>query len=62
MKEQSKLCFQPGEEVLPGGSSLMIKEGVLQNPKVDVAMAQHVFQVWKLAKLVLGGHVHGQYG
>ena len=28
-----KLLFQPGEEVLPGGASLMIKEGVLNNPR-----------------------------
>ncbi len=38
-----KIMFQPGEEVLPGGSSLMIAEGVLQNPPVDIALAQHVF-------------------
>ena len=38
-----KIMFQPGEEVLPGGASLMIKEGVLQNPKVDAALALHVF-------------------
>ncbi len=38
-----KIMFQPGEEVLPGGSSLMIKEGVLENPKVDKALALHVF-------------------
>ena len=28
-----KLIFQPAEEKLPGGASLMIKEGVLENPK-----------------------------
>ncbi|HXD94120.1 MAG TPA: M20 family metallopeptidase, partial [Bacteroidia bacterium] len=38
-----KIIFQPGEEVLPGGASLMIKEGILQNPKVDAAIALHVF-------------------
>ncbi len=38
-----KIIFQPGEEVLPGGASLMIEEGILQNPKVDVAVALHVF-------------------
>jgi amidohydrolase len=27
-----KLLFQPGEELLPGGASLMIKDGVLENP------------------------------
>ena len=29
-----KLLFQPGEEVLPGGASLMIKEGVLDHPSL----------------------------
>lgn len=37
-----KIMFQPGEEVLPGGASLMIAEGVLNNPKVDKAIALHV--------------------
>ncbi len=37
-----KLVFQPGEERLPGGASLMIAEGVLQNPNVDVMIGQHV--------------------
>ena len=37
-----KLVFQPGEERLPGGASLMIAEGVLQNPKVDIMIGQHV--------------------
>jgi amidohydrolase len=37
-----KLIFQPGEERLPGGASLMIAEGVLENPKVDLMIGQHV--------------------
>lgn len=37
-----KLIFQPGEELLPGGASLMIEEGVLENPKVDKILALHV--------------------
>lgn len=37
-----KLIFQPGEEILPGGASLMIKEGVLQNPTPDAVVGQHV--------------------
>ena len=36
-----KLIFQPGEEKLPGGASLMIKEGVLDG--VDMIIAQHVY-------------------
>jgi amidohydrolase len=38
-----KLIFQPGEEKLPGGASLMIKEGVLQNPAPASVLGQHVF-------------------
>ena len=38
-----KFIFQPAEEKLPGGASLMIKDGVLENPKPDVIIAQHVF-------------------
>jgi amidohydrolase len=37
-----KLVFQPGEEKLPGGASLMIKEGVLQSPNVNSMIGQHV--------------------
>jgi amidohydrolase len=37
-----KLVFQPGEEKLPGGASLMIKEGVLKNPDVQSMIGQHV--------------------
>lgn len=37
-----KLVFQPGEEKLPGGASLMIKEGVLKNPDVNSMIGQHV--------------------
>ena len=37
-----KLIFQPGEEKLPGGASLMIEEGVLENPKVNKIIGQHV--------------------
>ncbi len=36
-----KLLFQPGEEIFRGASE-MIKEGVLENPKVDMAMMLHV--------------------
>lgn len=38
-----KIIFQPGEELLPGGASMMIKEGVLEDPGVDKALALHVF-------------------
>lgn len=37
-----KLIFQPAEEKLPGGASIMIKEGVLENPKPNSIFGQHV--------------------
>ncbi len=37
-----KLIFQPGEEKIPGGASIMIKEGVLENPKPKSIIGQHV--------------------
>jgi amidohydrolase len=42
-----KLIFQPAEEGPPpgeqGGAELMVKEGVLDNPKVDAIFGLHVF-------------------
>lgn len=37
-----KLIFQPGEEKNPGGASILIKEGVLENPAPDKIFALHV--------------------
>lgn len=37
-----KLIFQPAEESFPGGASQMISEGVLENPKVNKIIGQHV--------------------
>lgn len=37
-----KLVFQPGEEKNPGGASLLIKEGVLENPRPQGIVALHV--------------------
>ncbi len=42
-----KLIFQPAEEGPPageeGGAELMVKQGVLENPKVDAIFGLHVF-------------------
>jgi amidohydrolase len=42
-----KFIFQPAEEGPPpgeeGGAALMVKEGVLENPKVDAVFGLHVF-------------------
>jgi len=53
-----KLIFQPGEEVLPGGASIMIKEGVLEDPKVDKILALHVFPSMDVGRV---GFKPGQY-
>ena len=46
-----KLIFQPGEEKNPGGASLMIKEGVLENPKPQGILALHVHPELPIGKL-----------
>lgn len=46
-----KLVFQPGEEKFPGGASVMIKEGVLQNPAPAGIMGQHVFPMLPAGKV-----------
>jgi amidohydrolase len=46
LKGTVKFIFQPAEEGAPegeeGGASLMIKEGVMDNPKVDVIFGLHI--------------------
>lgn len=46
-----KLLFQPGEEKLPGGASLMIKEGALKNPSVSGILGQHVMPMIETGKV-----------
>lgn len=46
-----KLIFQPAEERLPGGASIMIKEGVLENPKVEAIVGQHVLPQLEVGKV-----------
>src|SRR5690348_17379623 len=46
-----KLIFQPGEERNPGGASLMIKEGVLENPTPQGIAALHVNPSLETGKL-----------
>jgi amidohydrolase len=48
-----KLIFQPGEEQNPGGASLMIKAGVLENPKVEELVALHVYPEMEVGKVGL---------
>ncbi|BDD07923.1 N-acyl-L-amino acid amidohydrolase [Fulvitalea axinellae] len=46
-----KLIFQPGEEKLPGGASLMIKDGALQNPEPTGIIGQHVMPLIPTGKV-----------
>ena len=46
-----KCIFQPAEEKLPGGASLMIAEGVLQNPRPEAIIGQHVYPVLEAGKV-----------
>lgn len=46
-----KFIFQPAEEKLPGGASLMIKEGVLENPKPQAVLGQHVMPLIDAGKV-----------
>jgi amidohydrolase len=46
LKGSVKFIFQPAEEGAPkgeeGGAALMVKEGVMENPKVDVIFGLHI--------------------
>jgi amidohydrolase len=46
-----KLLFQPGEEMVPGGASLMIKDGALKNPDVSSITGQHVMPLIEVGKV-----------
>jgi amidohydrolase len=50
-----KLIFQPGEEKNPGGASIMIKEGVLENPKPESIFGLHVHPGLETGKLSFRG-------
>ncbi len=55
MKGTIKFIFQPAEEGSPageeGGADLMVKEGVLDNPKVDVIFGMHIQSISPLGKI-----------
>jgi amidohydrolase len=46
-----KLIFQPGEEIIPGGASLMIKDKVLENPRPQAILGQHVMPMIPAGKV-----------
>ena len=53
-----KFIFQPAEEQYPGGAKQMIKEGVLENPRVQKMFGQHVFPDLEVGKV---GFFPGRY-
>lgn len=57
MKDQFKgtvkFLFQPGEEVIPGGASHMIRDGVLENPRVSAVIGQHAMPRIPVGKIGL---------
>jgi amidohydrolase len=69
-----KLIFQPSEEKLPGGASVMIQEGVLKNPAVGSILGQHVMPYLNAGQIGIRSgrymastdeiylHIHGKGG
>jgi amidohydrolase len=55
LKGTVKFIFQPAEEGAPkgeaGGAELMVKEGVLENPKVDVVFGLHINAQLEVGKI-----------
>lgn len=55
LKGTVKFIFQPAEEGPPageeGGANVMVKEGVLENPKVDVIFGMHIEAGYELGKV-----------
>jgi amidohydrolase len=55
LKGTVKFIFQPAEEGPPegeeGGAALMVKEGVLENPKVDVIFGLHISADTEVGKI-----------
>ena len=58
LKGMVRLLFQPAEERLPGGASLMIADGALKNPDVQMIFGQHVFPDMEVGHV---GFRPGQY-
>ncbi len=52
------LIFQPGEEKFPGGASLMLNEGALQNPTPELIIGHHVLPDMETGK---AGFKMGKY-
>ena len=53
-----RFVFQPGEEQLPGGASIMLKEGAIRNPSKAKIFGQHVHPPLEVGKV---GFHPGEY-
>lgn len=51
-----KLLFEPAEETV-GGAKFMIKEGVLDNPNVDIVIGLHVEETLDVGKIMIKNSV-----
>ncbi len=55
LKGTVKFIFQPAEEGVPhgeeGGAQMMVKEGVMENPKVDVIFGLHINSQTEVGKI-----------
>ena len=58
LKGTVRIVFQPGEEQLPGGASIMIKEGAIKDAKKAVMIGQHVHPPLEVGKV---GFYPGEY-
>lgn len=51
LKGNIRFIFQPGEEKVPGGASILIKEGILKNPTPNTILGQHVMPLLPAGKI-----------
>ncbi len=51
LKGNIRFIFQPGEEKVPGGASILIKEGILKNPIPNTILGQHVMPLLPAGKI-----------
>ena len=49
-----KLCFQPAEELPPGGAQAMIKEGVMNEPPIEAVFGLHLANETPVGKILVG--------
>lgn len=53
-----KLIFQPAEERIPGGASIMIADGVLKAPDVELIFGQHVYPDMEVGHVGMRGGMY----